>query len=141
MATIVTGVIVGVTSLFTSLDAMVNLTNIGTLFAFMLVCIGVIILRFKDPDRERGFRVPGGALFFPLLGAVSCVGLAWYFPPDSWARFIIWLAVGLLFYFFYGFKHSRLRMGLEAAGRPPTFNPAGDLPPTGVESKNKPPKR
>ncbi|MEO8216264.1 MAG: amino acid permease [Acidobacteriota bacterium] len=141
VATIITGVVVGVTSLFTSLDSMVNLTNIGTLFAFMLVCIGVMILRVREPDRERSFRVPGGAFFLPLLGAVSCVGLAWYLPPDSWVRFIVWLAVGLVFYFFYGFKHSRLRAGLAAAAALPTFNPASDLPPSETGSTNDPPKR
>src|SRR5438874_2668493 len=76
VATIITGVGVGVTAMFTSLDDMVDLTNIGTLFAFMLVCIGIIILRVKDPDRERGFRVPGGTWLLPVIGALSCVYLA-----------------------------------------------------------------
>jgi APA family basic amino acid/polyamine antiporter len=109
VATIITGVGVGVTSLFTSLDAMVNLTNIGTLFAFFLVCIGVIVLRYKEPNRERPFKVPGGALFLPLLGAISALGLAWYLPPDSWMRFFLWLAAGMVFYVVYGYRHSRLR--------------------------------
>ena len=109
VATIITGVFVGVASLFSSLDEMVNLTNIGTLFAFLLVCIGIIILRVREPDRERGFRVPGGTWALPLLGAASCVFLARYLPSESWWRFGIWLVVGMIVYFFYGFRHSRLR--------------------------------
>jgi APA family basic amino acid/polyamine antiporter len=109
ISTIITGVFVGVAALFTSLDEMVDLTNIGTLFAFFLVCIGIIILRVKDPGRERSFRVPGPAWFLPLLGAISCVGLAYYLPLTSWYRFGIWLLVGLVVYFLYGFNYSRLR--------------------------------
>jgi len=109
VSTIITGVFVGVAALFTSLDEMVDLTNIGTLFAFFLVCIGIIILRVKDPGRERSFRVPGPAWFLPLLGALSCVGLAYYLPLTSWYRFGIWLLVGLVIYFLYGFNYSRLR--------------------------------
>ena len=119
VATIVTGVLVGVTSMFTSLDEMVNLTNIGTLFAFFLVCIGVIILRVKEPNRERPFKVPGGAFFLPLLGAASAVGLAIYLPPDSWMRFFAWLAIGIVFYFAYGYRHSRLRHHAHAVPPPP----------------------
>jgi APA family basic amino acid/polyamine antiporter len=109
VSTIITGVFVGVAALFSSLDEMVDLTNIGTLFAFFLVCIGIMILRVKDPGRERSFRVPGPAWFLPLLGALSCVGLAYYLPLSSWYRFGIWLVIGLLVYFVYGFNYSRLR--------------------------------
>src|SRR5437762_1421450 len=83
VSTIITGIFVGGFVMFTSLDDMVDLTNIGTLFAFMLVCLGIMILRIKDPDRERSFRVPGGAFFLPILGALSCLGLAYYLPPRS----------------------------------------------------------
>jgi APA family basic amino acid/polyamine antiporter len=109
ISTIITGVGVGVAALFSSLDEMVDLTNIGTLFAFFLVCLGIMILRIKDPDRERGFRVPGGTWLVPLLGAASCVVLAYYLPATSWKRFGIWLLVGLVVYFLYGWRHSRLR--------------------------------
>jgi APA family basic amino acid/polyamine antiporter len=134
VATIITGVAVGVAAMFTTLEEMVDLTNIGTLFAFFLVCIGIIILRFKDPDRERPFRVPFG-IVLPVLGAISCVGLAIYLPPKSWSRFFIWLAIGLVFYFCYGFWKSRLREG--GPGGPPVppehtlvhdFNPESQLP-------------
>jgi basic amino acid/polyamine antiporter, APA family len=108
VSTIITGLVVGLFSMFTTLEEMVDLTNIGTLFAFFLVCIGIIILRIKDPGRERPFRVPFG-IVIPALGAVSCVGLAVYLPPSSWMRFFAWLAIGLVFYFLYGYRHSRLR--------------------------------
>jgi APA family basic amino acid/polyamine antiporter len=134
VATIITGVFVGVAALFSSLDEMVNLTNIGTLFAFMLVCIGIIILRVKDPNRERGFRVPGGPWFLPLLGAVSCVFLAKYLPANSWWRFGIWLAVGMVVYFSYGYRHSRLRYPRPPAVPvlAPDFNPEQQLPESDV---------
>src|SRR4051812_3708766 len=107
VTTIVTGLAVGVTSSFTSLDAMVDLTNIGTLFAFILVCVGIAILRVKDPDRPRPFRVPLGTYTIPVLGALSCAGLIYYLPPSSWMRFFGWLIVGGVIYFTYGYRHSR----------------------------------
>ena len=120
VATILTGVLVGVTAMFTSLDDMVDLTNIGTLFAFVLVCIGISILRVRDPHRERSFRVPGGPFFLPALGAISCLGLAYYLPPKSWMRFIAWLAAGLVVYATYGLRtivyNGRTRRGAFAAG-------------------------
>jgi APA family basic amino acid/polyamine antiporter len=134
VATIITGVFVGVAALFSSLDAMVDLTNIGTLFAFMLVCIGIIILRVREPNRERTFRVPGGTWFLPVIGALSCVYLAKYLPRESWWRFGIWLVVGMIVYLSYGFRHSRLRRAHAAAGAPlpPDFNPEQQLPETDV---------
>jgi APA family basic amino acid/polyamine antiporter len=130
VATILTGIGVGVTSMFTSLDEMVDLTNIGTLFAFMLVCLGIMVLRIKDPHRERTFKVPGGPFFLPLLGAGSCIGLALYLPPSSWMRFFAWLAIGAVIYLAYGFRHSRLRYARAVPGGtiPPDFNPESQLP-------------
>jgi APA family basic amino acid/polyamine antiporter len=108
VTTIVTGLFVGVTASFTSLDAMVDLTNIGTLFAFILVCIGITVMRIKDPSRPRPFRVPFGAYPVPILGVLSCLGLIYYLPPSSWMRFFGWLVAGGVIYFAYGFRHSRL---------------------------------
>jgi len=120
VATILTGVLVGITAMFTSLDDMVDLTNIGTLFAFVLVCIGIMILRVRDPHRERSFRVPGGAFLLPTLGAISCLGLAYYLPPKSWMRFVAWLAAGLVVYATYGLRRvvyaGRMRRTAYAAG-------------------------
>jgi APA family basic amino acid/polyamine antiporter len=128
IGTIITGVFVGVTAMVTSLDAMVDLTNIGTLFAFILVCFGIMILRIKDPDRERPFRVPGGPFLLPILGVISCFILAIYLPPKSWWRFVYWLGAGLVIYVTYGYHHSRLRNGGPPAPRPPDFNPEQQLP-------------
>ncbi|PYQ28341.1 MAG: amino acid permease [Acidobacteria bacterium] len=141
VATIITGIFVGVASMFTTLEEMVDLTNIGTLFAFFLVCVGIIILRKKDPHRERPFRVPGG-IVLPVLGAISCVGLAWYLPPSSWKRFVAWLAIGLVFYFSYGFWKSRLRTGqapILPAGHNVVhdFNPESRLPERDVNEEDK----
>jgi APA family basic amino acid/polyamine antiporter len=118
VSTIITGVGVGVFALFTTLESMVDLTNIGTLFAFFLVCVGIIILRVKEPNRPRPFRVPFG-LVLPILGAISCIGLAIYLPPSSWARFFYWLLAGMVVYVLYGFHHSRLRQGLPGRHVPP----------------------
>lgn len=108
VTTVWTGVAVAVLSAFCNLDEMANLCNIGTLFAFVLVCGGVIILRVKDPGRPRPFKVPFGVLF-PVLGIGFCVflmlGLGWV----TWLRFKLWLLAGLIIYVLYGFKHSRLR--------------------------------
>jgi APA family basic amino acid/polyamine antiporter len=109
VSTILTGVLVGGVSAVASIDEMVDLTNIGTLFAFMLVCIGIAILRFREPGRARPFRVPFGPLIVPVLGLVSCIGLVVYLPPSSWLRFFGWLAAGLVIYAAYGSRRSRLR--------------------------------
>jgi basic amino acid/polyamine antiporter, APA family len=105
--TIIVGVVVAVVASFTNIEEMVDLTNIGTLFAFILVCFGVIILRLKDPHRPRSFKVPLNPLF-PLLGVGSCVFLMTGLPAITWLRFVIWLAIGLVVYFTYSFTHSRL---------------------------------
>jgi APA family basic amino acid/polyamine antiporter len=125
VTTILTGVLVGVAAAVANIDEMVDLTNIGTLFAFILVCLGIIVLRFKDPDRERPFRVPLGPVLLPGLGLLSCAFLIYYLPPSSWMRFFVWLLAGLVIYGLYGYRHSRLRGG----PRPGAFNPASDLPP------------
>jgi APA family basic amino acid/polyamine antiporter len=111
VTTILTGFAVAVVSTFTTLEEMTDLTNVGTLFAFILVCIGITVLRIKDPDRPRPFRVPLGPFVVPVVGVVSCVGLIAYLPPKSWLRFAVWLLIGAAVYFSYGFWKSRLRTG------------------------------
>jgi APA family basic amino acid/polyamine antiporter len=106
VTTIITGLVVGGFAAVMSIDEMVDLTNIGTLFAFVLVCIGITILRYKDPQRHRPFKVPFGAWLLPMLGAVSCLFLMYYLPPTSWWRFVAWLALGLSIYFSYGYSRS-----------------------------------
>ena len=125
VTTILTGVLVGLAAAFANIDEMVDLTNIGTLFAFILVCLGIIVLRYKDPGRERPFRVPLGPVLLPGLGLLSCIFLIYYLPPSSWVRFFLWLLAGLVIYILYGYRHSRLRNG----NRPHDFNPASALPP------------
>ncbi len=107
VATILTGIFVASFAAVASIDEMVDLTNIGTLFAFILVCAGIIVLRVKDPSRPRPFRVPGG-LIIPILGIVSCLYLIYYLPPTSWLRFAAWLNLGFVIYVGYGSVHSRL---------------------------------
>ncbi|MDD5627773.1 MAG: amino acid permease [Elusimicrobia bacterium] len=108
VTTIWTGVAVGVLSAFCNLDEMANLCNIGTLFAFVLVCVGVLILRAREPRRLRPFRLPGGPVL-PLLGVAFCLYLMLGLGPTNWIRFGAWLAVGLVIYALYGSKKSVLR--------------------------------
>jgi APA family basic amino acid/polyamine antiporter len=108
VTTILTGVAVGVTAMFTSIDEMVDLTNIGTLFAFILVCLGILILRKRDPGRRRAFRTPFVPVV-PVLGILSCGYLMLGLPWITWVRFALWLLVGLVIYFAYGMKRSGLR--------------------------------
>jgi basic amino acid/polyamine antiporter, APA family len=108
VTTILTGVIVGAFAAIMSIDEMVDLTNIGTLFAFVLVCVGITILRYKDPARHRPFKVPFGAWLLPMMGAASCLFLMYYLPPSSWWRFIAWLMVGFSIYLSFGYARSEL---------------------------------
>jgi APA family basic amino acid/polyamine antiporter len=114
VTTILTGVVVGVCAMFTSIDEMVDLTNIGTLFAFVLVCVGILILRHREPERRRAFRVPFVPLV-PILGVVSCIYLMLGLPWITWLRFALWLIVGMVVYLFYGFRKSRLANPRDAA--------------------------
>jgi APA family basic amino acid/polyamine antiporter len=108
VTTIITGVFVALWALVGDAAETYDLTNIGTLFAFMLVSIGVLVLRYKEPNRPRPFRVP---LVWPvcMLSAAGCVFIMYGLPGTAWERFGIWLAIGLVLYFTYGFSHSKLR--------------------------------
>jgi len=108
VTTLITGVFVAVWALIGDAAETYDLTNIGTLFAFILVCIGVIVLRYTDPNRARPFRVPFVHIV-GLLGASLCVYLMANLPRLAWVRFLWWLLIGLAFYFVYGFRNSRLR--------------------------------
>jgi APA family basic amino acid/polyamine antiporter len=108
ITTIWTGIIVALLSGVANINEIVELTNIGTLFAFVLVCAGVIILRYKDPHRSRVFRTPLVPLV-PLLGIAMCIYLMAGLPWVTWVRFGAWLAAGLVLYFAYGFWNSRLQ--------------------------------
>ncbi|MBF0483352.1 MAG: amino acid permease [Candidatus Omnitrophica bacterium] len=107
VSTIFIGVIIASIAAFTNIDEMIDLTNIGTLFAFVLVCFGIIILRVKEPHRHRAFQVPFNPIF-PLLGVASCVFLMTSLPMITWIRFVVWLIIGIIVYFSYSIKHSVL---------------------------------
>jgi APA family basic amino acid/polyamine antiporter len=114
ITTLITGVLVALGALVADDAATYDLTNIGTLFAFMLVCLGVPVLRLKEPHRPRPFKVP---FMWPvsLGGAAACLFVMKGLPPQAWERFGLWLVVGLVLYFAYGHRHSVLRTG----GEPP----------------------
>lgn len=113
ITTIWTGIIVGGVAMLTDIGSLSDLTNIGTLFAFILVCFGVIVLRRTQAQRPRPFRVPLVPLF-PILGVIMCFGLMFSLPLETWLRFFIWLAIGLIIYFTYGARHSRLQRGIDS---------------------------
>jgi basic amino acid/polyamine antiporter, APA family len=121
ITTIWTGVAVGGVATLTDIGSLADLTNIGTLFAFILVCFGVIILRRKEPNRRRPFRVPMVPLF-PLLGVLLCFILMLSLPLETWGRFVIWLGIGLCIYFLYSVRHSKLGRGIDVG-------PTEDVPP------------
>jgi basic amino acid/polyamine antiporter, APA family len=112
VTTIWTGIVVGCVAMLTDIGSLSDLTNIGTLFAFILVCLGVIILRRTDANRARPFRVPFVPLF-PILGVIMCLALMCSLPLETWVRFFGWLAIGLAIYFLYSVHHSRLRHGVD----------------------------
>jgi basic amino acid/polyamine antiporter, APA family len=111
VTTLLTGLAVALGALVADENEIYDLTNIGTLSAFAIVCIGVLVLRHTDPDRPRPFRVP---FVWPvtLIGAAACVYTMMGLPRTAWERFGIWLAIGGLIYFVYGMRHSRLRITL-----------------------------
>ncbi len=113
ITTIITGVFVALFAALAPIGVVLELTNIGTLFAFMLVALGIIVLRRKDPDRPRPFRTPW-VPFLPLVSIGFCVYLILSLPLLTKLRFVAWLAVGGLIYFLYSVRHSRVRrLGLD----------------------------
>jgi APA family basic amino acid/polyamine antiporter len=110
--TLTFGALAAVMTALIPLEDLAELVNIGTLFAFLLVNIGVIVLRRTAPDLERGFRVPLVPVF-PLIGAALCIFLMTYLEALTWLRFGIWLVIGLAIYLAYGRGHSRLQRGEE----------------------------
>lgn len=106
-STWVVGGLIAVLAGFVPLDRLADLTSIGTLFAFLVVSLGVIVLRYSHPDLKRGFRVPW-VPFIPLLSAAACGYLMYNLSRETWIGFLIWLAAGLVVYWLYGYKHSNL---------------------------------
>jgi APA family basic amino acid/polyamine antiporter len=113
VATWVAGIFVGIPAGIFDIGTLVNLSNIGTLFAFILVAIAVLVLRKRQPNRARGFRIPGSP-WTPLLSLAMCFVLMASLTVENWVRFFVWLVIGLVIYLWYGRKHSGLA---NSAGR------------------------
>lgn len=109
ISTWVAGLLVGIPAGIFDISWFSDLSNIGTLFAFIVVSAGVIVLRKKQPSRKRGFRVPW-VPFTPILSIVCCLVLMVSLPLETWIRFFLWLAIGLVIYFTFGKRRSTLRM-------------------------------
>jgi APA family basic amino acid/polyamine antiporter len=112
--TAVFGLLVAVLAALVPLTDIAKLVNIGTLFAFLIVNIGVIILRRTEPDLDRSFRTPLVPIF-PIIGGALCIYLMTRLPSTTWIRFAVWLAAGFVVYFAYSRRHSNLREELEGA--------------------------
>jgi APA family basic amino acid/polyamine antiporter len=112
ITTIMTGVAVSIAAGFTPINILGELVSIGTLLAFVIVSLGVMVLRIKRPDLKRPFKTPAVFIVAPLAALVS-LGLMAGLPADTWLRLVIWMVLGVIVYFLYGYNHSKLR----AAGR------------------------
>ncbi len=110
VSTVITGSVAMVLAGILPINILGELVSIGTLLAFAIVCIGIIVLRYKKPDIERPFRTPFVPLV-PILGAGICLVQMYSLPVDTWLRLIIWMAIGFVIYFTYGIHHSHLRNG------------------------------
>ena len=107
LSTMLVGVAVALMAGFMPIEKLGELVSIGTLFAFVLVCGGVLVLRVSHPEMERHFRCPASP-YVPVGGILVCLSLMAGLPVDTWLRLFIWLLIGFGIYFSYGIKHSRL---------------------------------
>src|ERR1700730_4174982 len=112
-STILIGAFVATMTGFLPIDALLLMTNIGTLFAFMIVCAAVFIMRRTNPDARRPFRAPLYPIV-PVFGILACLMLMFSLPVENWYRLIVWMVVGFVIYFSYGHRHSELRKRAES---------------------------
>jgi APA family basic amino acid/polyamine antiporter len=115
-STIVVGVFVGTAAAFLPLGILLHMANIGTLFAFAIVCAAVLIMRKTNPAAERPFRCPLVPLV-PILGILMCLLLMFSLPTENWVRLLIWLVIGLVIYFGYSRSHSIIHKQLDRLGK------------------------
>jgi basic amino acid/polyamine antiporter, APA family len=125
-STILTGVFVGSLAAFLPINILSDLVNIGTLFAFVVVCVAVLIMRKTHPNAKRPFRAPFVPLV-PILGILTCLLLMFSLPPENWLRLFIWLLIGFLIYFGYGKGHSVMKHYLEHEVGKHGVSPGGQL--------------
>ncbi len=108
VTTLVTGGIVGLSSAFVPIEDLARMQSVGTLFAFVLVCGGVLVLRCREPNLPRPYRAPCMP-WVAILGMITCFGLMINLPATAWIRLFVWMAIGLAIYFGFGYRRSRLR--------------------------------
>ncbi|MBM7366170.1 amino acid permease [Gordonia hydrophobica] len=126
--TVIVGVVSGLLAFIFPMGTLEEMVNIGTLFAFVLVCVGVVVLRRTRPDLKRGFRVPFVPLV-PILAVLACFWLMINLSIETWIRFVVWMMIGIVVYLAYGARHSVLGMRerKELPGYPQAEpEPAGD---------------
>jgi APA family basic amino acid/polyamine antiporter len=125
ISTLITGVLAATFAGCLPIGILGELVSIGTLVAFIVVCVGVLVLRYTRPDLKRPFRVKW-VWFVSLMGVFFCAGMAASLPNATWWRLGIWSAIGISIYFLYGYRNSRLRTDVTGGG----LEPSGALPQT-----------
>jgi APA family basic amino acid/polyamine antiporter len=125
ISTMLTGGVIAVVAAITPILKLEEMVNIGTLFAFIIVCAAVMLLRFKRPDAERPFRCPLIWLVGPL-GILVNLSMTLVLPPETWLRLVVWLVIGLCIYFGYGMRRSSVGRGLRGLAPLPVEGPRTD---------------
>jgi len=108
ISTLITGLLAATFGGLLPIDILGELVSIGTLIAFIVVCVGVLVLRYTRPDLPRPFRIKG-VWIISMLGVFFCSGMAVFLPSGTWMRLVLWSLLGFAVYFLYGYQHSRLR--------------------------------